>query len=274
MKLIMTFWVKDEEDIIEENILYHLNSGVDFIIATDNNSTDNTREILLKYEKQKVLKYFYSDSVNHEQNKNVKKMTQEAYTNFNADWIINNDADEFWVSSKNDLKYYFNKCKDNYIVASRSDFIYMEGEHPFYNRMIYKRLSRQIKCAHKGSQDVIIGFGNHWVKHPVWGRSPRTNSIEILDLEILHYPLRSPKQILSKTVNGTQAILKNNNVGVNCCEHWKSRYTIYKKNNSITELVDSIQISPENRTRMLRNKTLHKDERLSQFFNALHNQKS
>lgn len=273
MKLIMTFWVKNEEDIIEENILYHLNSGVDFIIATDNNSTDNTRDILLKYEKQNVLKYYFNDSAAHEQNINVKKMAQEAYTAFNADWVINNDADEFWVTSENNIRNVFNKTKDNYVVALRSDFIYIEKDVLFYNKMIYKRLSRQIKCAHRGARDVIIGFGNHWVKHPVWGRSPRSNSIEPLELEILHYPLRNPKQILNKTLNGTQAILKNNNVGAKCCEHWKSRYTTYKKNNSITELINSIQIPPENYELMLKNKTLYKDERLSQFFNVLHNQK-
>ena len=48
-KLVMTLLVKNEDDIIEENIKFHLASGVDFIIATNNNSTDHTRDILLKY---------------------------------------------------------------------------------------------------------------------------------------------------------------------------------------------------------------------------------
>ncbi|MFM7557217.1 MAG: hypothetical protein ACKO46_01430 [Alphaproteobacteria bacterium] len=46
----MTLLVKNEEDAFEENIKFHLASGVDFIIATNNNSTDRTCDILLKYQ--------------------------------------------------------------------------------------------------------------------------------------------------------------------------------------------------------------------------------
>ena len=49
-KLVMTLLVKNEDDVIEENIKFHLASGVDFIIATNNNSTDKTRDIFLKYQ--------------------------------------------------------------------------------------------------------------------------------------------------------------------------------------------------------------------------------
>ena len=40
MKLVMTLLVRDEEDIVEDHLVYHLNQGVDFVIATDNNSVD------------------------------------------------------------------------------------------------------------------------------------------------------------------------------------------------------------------------------------------
>jgi len=45
MQLIMTLLVRDEEDIIQENIEYHLARGIDFIIATDNLSVDSTTVI-------------------------------------------------------------------------------------------------------------------------------------------------------------------------------------------------------------------------------------
>ena len=43
-KIIMTILAKNEIDVIEENIKFHLKQGIDFIIATDNNSTDGTKE--------------------------------------------------------------------------------------------------------------------------------------------------------------------------------------------------------------------------------------
>jgi len=40
----MTLAVRDEADVIEANIGYHLDAGVDFVIATDPRSTDGTTE--------------------------------------------------------------------------------------------------------------------------------------------------------------------------------------------------------------------------------------
>ena len=40
MKLVMTLLVRDEDDIIASNIDFHLNRGVDFIIAMDNLSVE------------------------------------------------------------------------------------------------------------------------------------------------------------------------------------------------------------------------------------------
>lgn len=48
-KLIMTLLVKDEADMLEENLLFHHSMGVDGFIVTDNNSTDRTPEIIRKY---------------------------------------------------------------------------------------------------------------------------------------------------------------------------------------------------------------------------------
>ena len=42
----MTLIVRNEADIIEDNLRYHRAQGVDFFIALDNGSTDGTLEIL------------------------------------------------------------------------------------------------------------------------------------------------------------------------------------------------------------------------------------
>ena len=36
MKIVMTLLVRDEQDIIRENIEFHLSQGIDYFIATDN----------------------------------------------------------------------------------------------------------------------------------------------------------------------------------------------------------------------------------------------
>ena len=47
--------VRDEADIVDAQIAFHLHAGVDFVVATDNRSQDGTTEILERYERAGVL---------------------------------------------------------------------------------------------------------------------------------------------------------------------------------------------------------------------------
>ena len=51
MKLVQTLVVRDEADIVDAQIAYHLNAGVDFVLATDHDRIDGTTEILESYER-------------------------------------------------------------------------------------------------------------------------------------------------------------------------------------------------------------------------------
>ncbi len=46
----MTYKLRDEADVIEDNIRYHVAQGITSFLATDNGSTDGTREILARFE--------------------------------------------------------------------------------------------------------------------------------------------------------------------------------------------------------------------------------
>ena len=46
MKLVMTLLARDEADIVESWLAFHLNAGAAFVVATDNRSQDATTEIL------------------------------------------------------------------------------------------------------------------------------------------------------------------------------------------------------------------------------------
>ena len=51
MKLVLTLLVRDEADIVESCIRYHLERGVDLVLATDHRSVDGTTDILRGYER-------------------------------------------------------------------------------------------------------------------------------------------------------------------------------------------------------------------------------
>ena len=103
-KLIMTLWVRDEIDIIEYNIKFHLKQGVDFIIASDNGSKDGTREVLEKYEIKGVLRLLDDPRQDHSQALCVNMMGRMARDEYGADYVFHCDADEFWHPKSGDLK--------------------------------------------------------------------------------------------------------------------------------------------------------------------------
>ena len=73
-RLVMTLLVKNEEAMIERNLQFHKQMGVDAFIVTDNNSSDGTMRILEKY-KQKgwILEILEEPSKVHHQKIRVDK---------------------------------------------------------------------------------------------------------------------------------------------------------------------------------------------------------
>src|SRR6266571_7502361 len=96
MKLVLTVLARDEADIVDDQIRFHLNAGVDFVIATDNRSQDGTTEILESYARDGQLHLIREDGEYLRQADWVTRMARMAATDFGADWVISSDADEFW----------------------------------------------------------------------------------------------------------------------------------------------------------------------------------
>ena len=97
MKLVMTLLVRDEADILAANIRHHLAAGVDFIVATDNGSADGTVEILEGFQRDGVLHLRHDADDRFDQARLTTEMAHLAHAQLGADWVLSNDADEFWV---------------------------------------------------------------------------------------------------------------------------------------------------------------------------------
>ena len=93
----MTLVVRDEADVIDDQIRFHLEHGVDLVLATDHGSVDGTTEILRRYEREGSLKLTRRTDEAFAQSEWVTQMARQAATEFGADWVINSDADEFWM---------------------------------------------------------------------------------------------------------------------------------------------------------------------------------
>ena len=98
MRLVMTLKVRDEADIIEDNLRFHRAMGVDFFVVTDNGSVDGTSEILDRYVSAGLAHVIQEPTSGLRSNEMdwTTRMARLAASEYGADWVFNNDADEFW----------------------------------------------------------------------------------------------------------------------------------------------------------------------------------
>src|SRR3990170_8867876 len=100
----MTLLARDEADVLDAQLTFHLNAGVDFVVATDNRSVDGTTEILESYEREGLVHLIREPADDRRHGEWFTRMAQLAATEFAADWVINSDADEFWWPRGGSLK--------------------------------------------------------------------------------------------------------------------------------------------------------------------------
>jgi len=224
MKLVMTLVVRNEAEIIEANIDYHLAQGVDFVIVTDHGSEDGTSEILREYERMGVAKVIRDEEEGHHQSKRVTRMAEIARLGHNADWVIHNDADEFWWPLVGDLRDVFSSLPPQFgqIEVQRRNFRpRADDEGPFYSRLVYREAKSfnprgtvlESKVAHRPHPDAVVAPGNHSISGV---DLPAVPAGELL--EIFHFPMRSYAQFERKVVQTGHAyeLLPDRAPGTGC----------------------------------------------------------
>ena len=213
IRLVLTILARDEVDIIETTIDYHLAQGVDAVIATDNRSRDGTRQVLERYAHSGQVMLIREEGEDYRQGDWVTRMARIAATELAADWVINADADEFWWPATGDLRATLRRIPPEYVtvLARRRNFVPVEpvDERPFFARMTLAdpdpRTSHGApllpKVCHRGRPDITVVRGNHEVLGGDVGL-PFDDRV----LTVLHYPIRSYEQFEHKVVIGATSL--------------------------------------------------------------------
>jgi glycosyl transferase family 2 len=233
MKLVMTLLARDEADVVEAQIAYHLSAGVDFVVAMDNRSTDGTTEILDRWAAQGKLHLIREEGDDLRQSEWVTQMARLAATDFGADWVLNADADEFWWPQVGDLKEILAAVPERLGVVRGAwrNFPPRPDGHPFFAERMTVRycapsfhphpLSTHFKSAHRALANVRVGRGNHEAFGdglvPLRGWYP---------IEILHFPVRSLEHCKRKYVAQFVALEKNAEKGIP--GHMAEAYQAYR----------------------------------------------
>jgi Glycosyl transferase family 2 len=215
VKLVMTLLVRDEADVVDAHLAFHLNAGVDLVVATDHRSVDGTAEILESYASAGHVHLFREQTERIRQSDWVTRMARLSATEHGADWVINSDADEFWWPRFGTLKDALATVPREYgaVRALQRPFVPRpDDDGDFLERMTYRLAVDApindpatpyrpvVKAAHRGDPDVVVGQGNHVVsgvsRPPLEGWSP---------LELFHLPLRSREQVARRHRKGLSA---------------------------------------------------------------------
>src|SRR6185369_7604185 len=103
--------------------------GVDFVIATDNGSVDDTVAILRRYQERGRVRLLHEPADDYAQGEWVTRMARLAAVEHDADWIINSDADEFWWPEEGTLKQSLARVppSDSAVAVARTNFVPVPG---------------------------------------------------------------------------------------------------------------------------------------------------
>jgi hypothetical protein len=188
MKLVLTLAGRNEADVLDANLAFHLAAGVDLVIAADHRSDHGTAEILESYERSGRLQRIGEPDLG-DQNRTVSDLARLAATELGADWVIDSDAHEFWWPRGGSLKQVLAAVPRRFgsVRGMRRNFVPRpEGGESFAERMTV-RLCRPVangdspfsphaKEAQRVSEPSPV---------PLAGWYP---------IDILHFPIRSLEQ--------------------------------------------------------------------------------
>jgi glycosyltransferase involved in cell wall biosynthesis len=251
MKLVMTLLVRDEQDIVAENLDFHLAQGVDEVIVTDNGSEDATIDILSEYEARGVVRVIHEPSDDYSQGKWVTRMARMAASDLGADWVINSDADEFWWPRTGTLASTLEALDDDVgiVVAHRTNFVPQpEDDHPFWERMTVREreslnpVGKPLppKLAHRAHPEIEVVQGNHRVRGVDLGERLDDGTVEIL-----HFPMRSYAQFENKIVKGGQAYARNRELPENVGRTWRRLYEVWQRGELPRHYAESVVSDPD-----------------------------
>ena len=206
--------VRDEVDVIAAFVEHHLAQGADLIIATDNGSVDGTTDVLQRYADLGVLELHHDPVFRKQQHAVVTGMARRAFTEHGADWVINADADEFWVPC--DKRLTLRSALERIPTALGAFTVpvtnlvgppAMRGSG--IDRLLWRdrRTPEQLQAigifaqptddaVHRGDPEVVVSQGNHFVSLKSTGQPEDASA-----LEVLHLPWRSWLQYERRVIN-------------------------------------------------------------------------
>ena len=219
--------IKDEDDIIYENLVWHFCVGFRKFVIVDNNSTDNTRLLVDRFKREVVGKAIVVviDDPIVEYTQSRKTTGAMLFTHSvwpEVDWVFPVDADEFWYPNVR-LQSILNKIPSKTDVILTMQYNHMPiktAEHFTSSGYFHENINFRMKSLSGGLGkvairpriDIVIAQGNHSASSKT--RSLNYSGGNTLGLDMRHFQMRSTAQTEKKYWNGAKANLLAQELGV------------------------------------------------------------
>ena len=200
MKLVSILAVRDEADVLDAHLGFHLNAGVDLVIATDFGSQDETAEILESYTRGGYVSRI-AEPVAAGEAQWRTSMARLAATEHNADWVLSTDADEFWWPRGENLKDVLVAMPPRYGVVQGLVRVFppRRDDELFAERMTFRPsliesadavepVARALRPAYRADPRLVIDSAD-----PTQGGT-RVPLRAWYPIEVLRFPFRSVQQ--------------------------------------------------------------------------------
>jgi len=236
LKIVTFTAMRNEADIIEIFCRYHL-QFVDQMIIVNHRSIDSSPDIVIKLKEEGLpIDLKHEDQIHFDHAGLSTKLMKECVYNYDADWIVPIDADEFLGANGGrrvrDVISGFSS--DEYVKVPWRTYIPTPEDNPTEENVLEKmqyRLKMDQKQFFKvvlpaklaGRRKTALSNGNHaLLKRPGGGTCKCFQ--ESQELFLAHFPVRTENQIITKSFVGWLSALSNpaRNPGENY--HWKDLF--------------------------------------------------
>lgn len=189
------FRVKDEADVIAQSVAWALEQ-FDHVLVADNGSTDGTVEIV----EQLGVELVHDPEVGYYQSAAMSALADVARVR-GAQWVVCVDADEFWCADEGTVAERLAALPAEALIAQAPLFDHVAT--PGHALSPWRRTAPAPlpKVAFRAVPGLVVGQGNHSVSFPDV-RDPLTVTGA---LEVRHFAIRSPEQMIRKARNGAAA---------------------------------------------------------------------
>lgn len=200
--------VKDECDIIELFVRINLRF-VDRMFIIDNRSTDGTVAIIKRLQEEGCpVTLWHDDNVDFQQGLTTTTAARKIVDEYDPDWIIPLDADEFLTENGQKLLAELEDIPDQQCgILQWRTFVPLSGDYASFENPLWHNFRQRKVETFQLSKVVIpanlaktskLTTGNHHLTNSDNQRIPEFT----LSTTLAHVPVRSSEQIVAKSIIG------------------------------------------------------------------------